>query len=70
MKTRPAAAKSPCEFFLKARFPNVYRGDNYIACYNFCQQCKDNFAIAGEKKPNNSFFASSFFQDLISFCLF
>lgn len=31
------AIKGPCDSFLKARFSDVYRGNNHMAYYNFCQ---------------------------------
>lgn len=49
MKVRSTATKGRWKLLLKACFPNVYRGDNYIACYNFYQKCKDYFAIARAK---------------------
>lgn len=68
MKTRLAAAKIPYECFLKARFFNIYRSDNHMACYNFCRQCKDYFTTTGAKKSNCISFAVFFFQDCNSFC--
>ena len=38
-----------------------------MACYNFCQQCKNYFATAGAKKPNRIFFAAFFLLNCISF---
>lgn len=37
IETKPAIAKSLRERFFKAYFSDIYRGDNYMACYNFCQ---------------------------------
>ena len=48
---------------LKARFPNLYCGKTHMECYNFCQECKDYFAIAEAKKHNRVSFAITFFQD-------
>lgn len=67
MEAKPATTEGPQERPLKARLPDVYRGDNHMACYNFCQQCKDHFATAGAKRPNRISFAASFLQDCISF---
>ena len=61
------AKEGPRGHPLKARFPDVYRGDNHMACYNFCQQCKDHFATVGAKGPHRIPFGASFFQDCISF---
>ena len=38
-----------------------------MACYNFCQECKEYFATAGAKGPNRIPFAASFLQNRISF---
>lgn len=35
MKARPAAVEGSYECFFKAYFPDVYKSDNYMACYNF-----------------------------------
>lgn len=67
IKTRPAAMKSLCKCFSKAHFYGIYKSDNYIACYNFCQQCKGYFAIAKAKKPTYILFAASFLLDYINF---
>lgn len=60
-KARPAAAKNSCEHPFKVCFSNVYKNDNQMAYYNFCQQCKDHFATARVKRPNRIIFAISFF---------
>ena len=59
--------EGPRERPLKARFPDVYRGENHLDCYNFCQQCEDHFATAGAKGPNRIPFAASFLRDRINF---
>lgn len=45
----------------KAKFPNVYHGKTHMECYNFCQQCKNYFAMAGVKVPNYILFVVFFF---------
>ena len=60
MEARLAAKKSPCERLLKVRFPDIYWSDNQMAYYNFCQQYKNYFAIAGAKKLNCISFAAFF----------
>lgn len=60
MKTRFAAVKGLRKNFFKAQLPDVYRNDNYIACYNFCYQCRNHFTIARVKKLNHIFFATFF----------
>ena len=60
MEARTVATEGPRERLLKARFSDIYRGDNHMACYNFCQQCKDHFATAGVKGPNRIPFTASF----------
>lgn len=35
MEARLAAVEGPWEHPLKACFPKIYRGNNYIAYYNF-----------------------------------
>lgn len=61
MKTRSAVATSSSKSFLKTPFLDVYRSDNYIACYNFYKQSKDYFATAKVKRANYIFFAVFFF---------
>lgn len=56
MKARLAAIKSPHKRPFKAQFPNVYKGDNYMACYKFCQQCKNHFVTARAKRSNHILF--------------
>ncbi len=53
---------------LKATIPDVYCGRSHMECYNFCQQCKDHFAICGATRPNWIPFAVSFLRDRINFC--
>ena len=60
MGVKPAATKGPRERPLKARLPDVYRGNNHMACYNFCQQYEDHFATAGVKRLTCISFATSF----------
>lgn len=36
LEAGPAATESHWECLFKTRFPNVYRGINYMVCYNFC----------------------------------
>ena len=67
MEVSTIAKEGPQERPLKARFPNVYKGDNHMACYNFCQECEDYFATAGAKGPNCIPFAAFFFRDRTSF---
>lgn len=38
-----------------------------MICYNFCQQCKEHFFIAGAKKHNHIFFVTFFLWNCISF---
>ena len=51
-----------------AWFPDVYWGKTYLECYNFFQQCKDDFAIARAKSQNQVPFAATFFKDIALFC--
>ena len=46
---------------LKTRFPDVNCGKSHINCYNFCQQCKDYFAIVGATGLTRILFALFFF---------
>ena len=46
----PIVSEMPWEK-LKVYFLNIYRGKCHINYYNFCQQCKDYFAIAGATGP-------------------
>ena len=48
---------------LKAKTLNVYCNRFHIECYNFCQQYKDHFAIAGATGPYQIPFAAFFLQD-------
>lgn len=68
MKAKPAAVKDLRERLLKVWFPNIYRNDNYMASYNFCQQCNDYFVTAKTKIANCICFVASFLQNCISFC--
>ena len=68
METRPATTEDLWEHFFKACLLDAYWGDNYIACYNFCQQCEDQFATVEVKRPNCILFATFFLQDRINFC--
>ena len=45
---------------LKACSPNVYCRKSHIDCYNFCQQCEDDFAIARATGLTQFPFAMSF----------
>lgn len=67
IKIRPSIAEDLCKCLFKAFFANIYRDDNYIICYNFCQKYKDYFAIVGAKRPNHILFTAFFFQDWINF---
>ena len=67
LEARAPLFDGPREKLLKARSPDVYRGMSHMECYNFCQQCKDHFAIAGAKGPNRIPFAISFLRNRINF---
>ena len=61
----PAAAlhyEGPRERPLKAWFPDIYWGKTHLECYNFFQQCKDHFAIAGATGSNRVPFAATFLK--------
>ena len=60
IEAKIAATKNPREYPFKAQLPNIYWGNNHMACYNFCQQYEDHFATAVAKKPNRILFAASF----------
>ena len=60
METRLAVIEGPQELLFKPRFLDVYWDDNHIACYNFCQQCENYFAITGVKGSNYILFAVFF----------
>ena len=62
----PAAVphyEGPREKPLKARFPDIYCGKTHLECYNFFQQCKDHFAIAGTTGSNRVPFAAIFLKN-------
>ena len=63
----PTTFEEPRDKPLKARSPDVYRGNSHMECYNFCQQCEDYFATAGARRAKQISFATSFFQNQISF---
>ena len=67
LKARAPPSDGSREKLLKARSPDVYSGKSHMECYNFCQQCKNHFAIAGAKGPNRILFAASFLRDRINF---
>lgn len=60
MKAKPTAVEGIYKHLFKACFLNVYKNNNDIASYNFCQQCKDYFAIVRANRSNRIFFAISF----------
>ncbi len=62
------ASKGKSRDKLKAKTSDVYRGRSHMESYNFCQQCKDHFAICGATRPNQIPFATSFLWDRINFC--
>lgn len=68
LKIRLAAEENPCQYSLKARFLDIYKNDNHMACYNLCQQYKDYFAMARAKKLSRILFVAFFLQNHISFC--
>ena len=67
MEAKPATTKDPRKRRFKARLPNIYRSDNYMVSYNFCQQCKDHFATAKAKKLNHILFGVFFLKDRTNF---
>lgn len=36
VEARPAAINRPRKYFFKVCFLDIYRNNNYIACYNIC----------------------------------
>lgn len=60
MKTRPIATKGFYERAFITHFFDIYKDDNYMTYYNFCQQYEDYFAIAKAKRPNCITFAAFF----------
>lgn len=61
IKVRLVAAESLCKHLFKICFFDIYKSDNHMVCYNFCQQYKDYFAIAQAKRPNHILFVALFF---------
>ena len=55
-----AASKKPWDKLLKACSPNIYCVKSHIDYYNFCQQCKDYFAIARATRANRILFCLVF----------
>ncbi len=53
---------------LKVKTLDVYHSRSHMECYNFCQQCEDNFATCRATKPNRIPFAASFLRNRINFC--
>lgn len=73
LETRTSTVTAPLpedlwERLLKVRFPDIYQGKTDMKCYNFCQRCKDYFAITGTKGPNCISFITSFLWDKVLFC--
>ena len=60
--------EGPRERHPKAWFPKIYWGKTDLECYNFFQQYKDYFVIAGATGSNRVLFAAIFFKDTILFC--
>lgn len=54
------------EYFLKACFLKLYLSNSHLACYKFCNQCKDYFDITKAIKSNQILFIASFFQNTIN----
>ena len=67
LEAQASSSDRPYEKQLKARSPEIYYGKSHMECYNFCQQCKDYFAIAGGKSSNYILFATSFLHNCINF---
>ena len=59
--------EGPRERPVKARFLHVYWGKTHIKCYNFFQQCKDHFGIAGTTGPNRVLFMATFLKNTALF---
>lgn len=51
------------ESLYKVMAPDIYYDKLHIECYNFCQQCKDHFAITGAIGHNRVFFATTFLEN-------
>ncbi len=45
---------------IKAKLSDVYHSKSHMKCYNFCQQCKNHFAIIEAIKPNQIPFTTFF----------
>ncbi len=50
---------------LKPRNPDLYYGNLHMECYYFCQQCEDNFEVAGSLGHKLVLFATGFLKDRI-----
>ena len=66
LASTPIIAKVPWKK-LKVCSPDVYYEKSHIDCYNFCQQCEDNFALVGATGLTRILFAMSFLWNRISF---
>ena len=55
-----------CKQPFKARFPDLYYGNLYMDCYQFCQECEDDFKTAAAKRPNRILFAALFLRGLVT----
>lgn len=52
IEAKSVATKNSCECCFKACFFDAYKTNNHMACNNFCQQCKNYFAIAKAIESN------------------
>lgn len=66
MQSQAGANQKPRKKLLKAKNPDLYFGKSHMDCYNFCQQCKDNFAMAQATGSNRIPFAATFLCKTIS----
>lgn len=51
--------------FFKAWFHNLYYGNSYLDCYQFCQQYENHFKIARANRSNQIFFAALLFHEAV-----
>ncbi len=62
----PAAkARDDIDRPLNPRNPDLYYGHLHMECSYFCQQCEDDFEVAGSLGHKRVFFAAGFLKDHI-----
>ncbi len=60
-----AEARDNTDRPLKSRNPDLHYGNSHMECYYFCQQCEDDFEVAGSLGHKRVLIATGFLKDRI-----